>query len=303
LPFTRLYPGAESAYLNVNGINHKIELSANYYIAGTNIAFNQLPQLDRLNDDASDQSLRNITPLQVLLNPNPVDGRALATLPLFDPQRYAIRRLIMNRVDTRDDIQVLQMDIRQRWQTKRGYPGHQHIIDWMRLDLSGSYFPDQDRDNFDEPFAFLEYLWLWNIGDRTGIASSGWVDPIDFGARVFTVGAFINRPDRTNFFLGYRQIEPINSRAVTGSISYVFSPKYAVTGASTYDFGTNQALSNSLVVTRMGKDLQFGVGVTYNVLQNNFGLMVQVLPNIAAQKGGAMLGVPTTGTRALGGLW
>ena len=33
------------------------------------------------------------------------------------------------------------------------------------------------------------------------------------GARVFTVGAFSSRPDRTNFYLGYREIEPISSRA------------------------------------------------------------------------------------------
>ena len=303
IPFSRLYPNVESLFFNVNGIYHKVELSANYYLAQTNVPFGRLPQLDRLNDDVTDQALRDITPLQTALNPHFRDGLALATLPLFNPQTYAIRRLVMDRVDTRDDIEVLQLDLRQRWQTKRGYPGQQHIVDWMVLDLSGSYFPAANRDNFGEHFAFLEYNWLWNVGDRTGLASSGWVDPIDFGARVFTIGAFLNRPDRTNFFLGYRQIDPVNSKAVTGSVSYVLSPKYAVTGASTYDFGTSLALSNSLIVTRMGKDLQVALGVTYNALQNNFGLLVQVLPNLAAQRGGQIFGVPTTGTRALGGLW
>jgi hypothetical protein len=58
-------------------------------------------------------------------------------------------------VDTLDSIEVLQLNARQRWQTKRGYPGMQHIVDWMVLELSGSYLPREDRDNFGEPLAFL----------------------------------------------------------------------------------------------------------------------------------------------------
>lgn len=299
LPFSRTYPGVESLLWNLNGINHKVEFSANYFITRTNVSFGQLPQLDRLNDDATDQALRDITPVQPVFNPP--NGRFLQTSPLFDPQTYAIRRVVESRVDTRDDLQVLQGLIRQRWQTKRGYPGQQHIVDWMRLDLSGSYFPEADRDNFGESFAFLQYDWLWNIGDRTALASTGWIDPIDHATRVFTLGAYLNRPDRTDFYLGYRQIDPLRSKAVTGAVSYVFSPKYAVTGSSTYDFGTGQSLSNSVVLTRIGKDLQIGVGVTYNVLQNNFGLLVQVLPNLAAGRGGPSFGLPTIGGDPLAG--
>jgi hypothetical protein len=212
-------------------------------------------------------------------------------------------------VDTLDTIDVLQLDLRQRWQTKRGYPGQEHIIDWMTLDLSASIFPQSgrsstwpyqtyqllppgqqppppaplpnaQRDNFDEPFAFLEYNWLWNIGDRTALASTGWVDPIDNGPRVFTFGTYLNRPDRTNIYLGYRQIDPLHSKAVVASLSYVFSPKYAMTASSVYDFGTAQAVSNSLIFTRMGSDLQVSIGFTYNTLQNNFGFTFEVIPNL-----------------------
>ena len=66
-------------------------LSGTYYGAWTNVPFGLLPQLDRLNDDATDQSLRDITPLQPALNPT--NGVALATSPIFNPQIYAIRRL------------------------------------------------------------------------------------------------------------------------------------------------------------------------------------------------------------------
>ncbi|HEV3257205.1 MAG TPA: hypothetical protein VG013_10020 [Gemmataceae bacterium] len=285
MPLTRLYPDVHSDLLNLDGINHKIVASMDFYTAHSDRSHTLLPQLDRLNDDATDQSLRDIKPLEPVFNPQ--FGTLLATSPLFDPQAYAIRRLaedLWARTDTLDTVEVVELDLRQRLQTKRGYPGAEHIVDWMTLDVSASVFPEANRDNFGENLAFINYDWTWNIGDRTALVSTGWFDPIDNGARVFTIGAFLNRPDRTSFYLGYRQIDPLESKAVTAAVSYVFSPKYAVTGSSTFDFGTSTSLSNSLVMTRMGSDLQLSVGITYNAILNTFGVVAEIVPNIVAAR-------------------
>jgi hypothetical protein len=278
MPLTRLYPGICSELFNVNGVNHKIVLSANYYAAHSDTPFSMLPQLDRINDDATDQALRDITPEQPFINTQ--HGLALQTNPLYNIQTFAIRNLVLNRIDTLDTIEELDVDIRQRWQTKRGYPGMQHIVDWMTLDLSAAYFPNPNRDNFGNSFAFLQYDYTWNIGDQTALVSTGWVDPETDGPREYTVGMYLNRNDRTSFFLGYRQIDPLQSKAVTGVVNYVFSPKYAITGSTVYDFGTSQALSNSLILTRMGSDLQVSIGITYNALQNNFGATFMIIPTL-----------------------
>jgi hypothetical protein len=297
IPFSRLYPDVQSELLNLHGIYHKIVFSSNYYVAASDTPFTRLPQLDRLNDDATDQSIRDIRPLEPTYNPN--NGLFLATSPLFDVQRYAIRRLVDTAVDTRDDIEVLQFDVRQRWQTKRGFPGSEHVIDWMILDLSASYFPHPTQADSGTPWAFLEYDWLWNIGDRTALTSSAWVDPVAGGARVYAVGAQLNRPDRTSFFLSYRHIDPVHSDALTGAVSYVFSPKYALTASSTYDFGTKQSLANSLTLTRMGSDLQVSIGLTYNAILNNFGFTFEVVPNLVPP-GRLTPGVHALGSNTLG---
>jgi hypothetical protein len=278
MPLTRLYPDVSSELFNLEGINHKIVISANYFNASDSESYTKLPQLDRLNDDASEQSLRDFKPLEPTYNPT--YGLALMNSPLYDPQLYAIRRLVDDRIDTRGTIEVLQFDIRQRLQTKRGYPGAEHIVDWMVLDLSASYFPAAERDNFGSSFAFLQYDYMWNVGDRTTLVSTGWIDPETDGPRVFTVGMYFNRPDRTNIYVGYREIEPVQSRAMTASVTYVFSPKYALTASATYDFGTNQSLSNSLVVTRVGTDLSISAGITYNALTNALGAVFEVVPNL-----------------------
>jgi hypothetical protein len=278
MPLTRLYPDVHSEFWNLDGINHKIVLSTNYYVAHSDTPFTQLPQLDRLNDDASDQSLRDIHPLEPLFVPGTA-WAFLKTSPEFDPQNYAIRRLLMTAVDTLDSIEELQMDIRQRLQTKRGYPGQEHIIDWMTLDLSATYFPKANRDNFGESFGFLTYDWTWNIGDRTALVSSGWFDPLSDGTRVFNIGAYLNRTDRTNFYIGYREIDPINSQALTGTVNYVISPRYAISATATYDFG-NQIQSNSISFTRMGSDLQVTLGLGYNSTLSTFSFTFEIFPNL-----------------------
>jgi hypothetical protein len=297
IPFSRLYPEVESDLLNLNGIFHKIVLSGNYYAAHSSVSLNQLPQLDRLHDDASDQAVRDIRAYDPLFYPG--IGNVLAKSPLYDPQLMALRRLVTDRVDTLDTVEVLQADIRQRWQTKRGFPGQQHIVDWMTLDLSASFFPHSQRDNFGNNLAFLEYDWNWNLGDRTSLFSTGWFDPETNGPRVFTFGGQINRPDKTNLMLSYRQIDPLHSRAVIASITYPFSMKYSITASTSYDLGT-KVQASTIFITRTGTDLTASLGFSYNSTLNTVSLMFTIVPNLAPNgkmmPGSAgMFGSPGTG--------
>ena len=299
MPLSKIYADASSDLLNVKGLHHKIVLGGNYYIADTSDGFDfntaepfgptpytALPQLDRLNDDATDQSVRDIRPSIPGLYPNL--GTPFLTLPQFNPQFYAIRRLVDDRVDTLDEIQVIQLEARQRLQTKRGYPGLEHTVDWMRLDFSMSLFPDEQRDNFGETVAFVEYDSAWNVGDQTALFSRGWFDPFETGVRFFSAGVTFSRqnlsgPGQDTFLnLSYRHLDPLESRAVSASLTYRFSPKYSVTGFTTYDFGIQEALSNSLVLTRNGTDVQLSVGFSYDAIIENFGFTFEVVPNIVA---------------------
>ena len=300
LPLSRLYEGVSSDLFNVRGLYHKVVFGANYAYMRTNTPFSELPLLDRLNDDATDQAWRNITPFQPSLVAGP-DGLLLAGAGdpgnIYNPQRYLVRRMVTNRGDTLDNVNVLKLDVRQRLQTKRGYPGQEHTVDVLTLGTSVSYFPEASRDNFGNPFAFLEYDATWNVGDRVALVSSGWFEPYENGSRYYTIGSYLNRPDRTNFYVGYRQIDPLNSRAVTGSVGYQLSRRYFLNASVSYDFGINQAMSNSLTLTRTGTDLTVSLGFNYNSLVNNFGVQFLVTPNlIAALTPGRFTGTQLAGS-------
>jgi len=286
LPLSRLYESVDSELLNLHGLFHKMTFSGNYYTAYSDTPNNLLPQLDRLNDDATQQAVRDITPWQQTFVPG-IDGNALYTSPLYNPRLYAIRRLVDTRVDTLDTMQVVQADVRQRFQTKRGYPGQEHTVDVFSFDLSASFFPAANRDNFGHPVSFIEYQSQWAVGDRNGFIADGWVDPFAFGTRYWSLGTYYNRPDGTNFSLSYKQFEPVNSRLVSGSVSYIFSPKYAVSFFTAYDFGLQANLSSGMTFTRTGTDLTWSAGFTYNAIINNFGFSFMVVPNLLAMKGGA----------------
>jgi hypothetical protein len=274
--------------------------SANYFYAQTNTHFTQLPQLDRLDDDATDQSIRDMTANQTVYNPT--QALNLTTNPLFNPQVYAIRSLLaltsFSYLEAQDNIQELVVDWRQRLQTKRGYPGQQHIVDWMTLDTSASYFPQGSQNNMGNSFAFLTYDWVWNIGDRTALVSDGWYDPINDAARWYTFGAYFNRPDNTSYYIGYRQTDPLNSKLVTANATYKFSPKYMMSFNTSYDFGLGSGISNGVTFTRMGADAQMNIGVSYNSLLNNFSFTFMIIPNVAL---GAANGTQALGSSMLGG--
>ncbi|MFO0936199.1 MAG: hypothetical protein U0798_06760 [Gemmataceae bacterium] len=299
LPFSRYYD-AESDLFNLKGLYHKGDIQINYFNARTNTRSSLLPQIDRLNDDSIQQAYNYIRPVQSIYVSGPA-GLALANSPQFDPQVLAVRRLLENHVDTLDNVQVIQVEDHERLQTKRGFPGSEHTIDWFSLDTSISFFPEKDRDNFGRTIGLAEYSSLWNVGDRTALSSSGFVDPLDLRSRYFSIGTSYTRPDGTMFQLSYRQIDPVNSRAVTLAAGYQLSHRYSMVLSSTYDFGIQSAVANSVTLNRVGTDVTVSVGITYNAIVNNFGLQMTVIPNIANILGntfaGRMIGNQMMGLR------
>jgi hypothetical protein len=308
VPFSRLYPDIQSDLFNINGIFHKIVLSGNYFNAYSSIDHNRLPQLDRLNDDVSDFTLRDMHVLYPSLIPG-LTGLRLADSPIYNLQDYAIRKLLDTRLDTLDTIEAAVFDLRQRWQTKRGFPGAEHVIDWMTLDVSASLYPDAHRDDFGHTLGFVDYDWLWNIGDRTALFSNGWFEPFDGGARVFAFGAMINRPDTSNLLVSYRQLDPLGSRAVIAQVTFPFSAKYALTASTTWDFGVHNQVY-SILLTRKGTDVLMGIGISYNSILSNFSFTFEIIPNLLLSRlrpgsvssvgAGPLMGVTNSPMSAMG---
>ena len=142
----------------------------------------------------------------------------------FDERFYALRYGLQRWVSSpsteiADDLLQARVGVEQRWQTKRGPPGRERIVDWMVLDVEGIYFPDANRDNFGQEFGLIDYDYRWHIGDRFSILSDGFADFFGDGLRTVSVGALMSRPQVGSLYVGYRTVDgPFNSNILQHGI-------------------------------------------------------------------------------------
>ncbi len=293
--FWKAFPGVESELFNVHGLNHKIDLVADYRDSYSNVPLNSIGVQDDLDDNAYEYTRRYFALT------NYVGG----VLPAqYDPRNLILRRglsPITGTTDVQASINMLKLGIHQRLQTKRGQEGRRHINDYMVFDVDTTYFPNAARDNFNKPFGQNFYNFEWYIGDRTSIVSYGWFefwkvaglpylnyntsldrnDP--FGLHIITSGLSITRIPKGNMFIGYSIVNtgPINTSALNAQYSYWLSPKYFGTLAESYDFGNGILLAASGSLTRIGADYLTSVGLTVSPLQHSYQFVVTISPRLS----------------------
>ena len=229
----KLYPNVENEILNIHGLNNKMSFFADFRAAFANQSLNSIAVQDDLDDNEYEFVRRYfaITNYTAGILPGPYDPRALILRRALSP--------ITGTTDIQSTITTLQLGLHQRLQTKRGPEGKRRIIDWMTLDLNGTYFPDAQRDNFGKPWGQTMYNYQWFVGDRTSLISYGWFDfwnvtgsqPLSNtynveghnpkGLNVITTGVSLSRPPRGNVFIGYTVIN-------TGTDQYVGPEPVAV---------------------------------------------------------------------------
>ena len=185
-----------------------------------------------------------------------------------------------------------RLGARQRWQTKRGPVGRQHVMDWIVFNTDITLFPNPDRDNFGQVAGLLDYDFRWHVGDRTTIVSDGYYDFFSQAPKYTTIGMFLNRPPRGSIYLGFRSLEgPISSSVVATSYSYRMSPKWVSTFGTTYDFVASRNIGQNLTLTRIGESFLFSFNVNVDTSKNNIGANVMITPRFLQGR----LGPPSAG--------
>jgi hypothetical protein len=298
LPIWSVDPTIKSDLFNVNGIAHKVVFEAELAFADANQNYNSLPLYNPLDDNSVEAERQRF----IVYN----FGGAIP--PQFDERGYAIRTGMGSWVtapstEVVDDLAVVRLGARQRWQTKRGTPGNEHVIDWITLDSNISLFPDPNRDNFGQVAGLWDYDFRWHVGDRLTLLSDGIFDFFDQGQKTFSVGGFLSRPPRGNFYLGFRQVEgPIDSRVITLSYTYWMSPKWISTFGTSFDFGQEGNIGQSVSVTRIGESFLVNLGFSVDPSRNSYGFGFSIEPRFLPKSRLANVGgahVPVAGAYGL----
>jgi hypothetical protein len=274
LPIWAVDPLVENHLLNLHGLSHKITLEGEFSITDASEDLADFPLYDEI-DDNNVQHFRRRLAFQTFGGPAPA--------PLaFDERFYAVRRGLMDNVtgptEIADDLTVLRLGARQRWQTKRGPPDNRRIIDWITLDTHIEVFPD-DEENFGEHMGLFDYDFRWHVGDRLTLLSSGVADFFSQGGKLFSVGASLNRPPRGSLFFGFRSLEgPISANVLLASYSYRMSPKWASSLGLTYDLSNDGSMGETLTLTRIGESFLFSLGFNADQGRDNVGVAIALEP-------------------------
>jgi hypothetical protein len=290
----KVYPDVENELLNIHGLNNKMSFFADFRAAFANQRLNSIAVQDDLDDNWYEYVRRYFA----------ITSWTGGILPFpYDPRHLILRRAlspITGPTDIQASITTLQLGIHQRLQTKRGPEGKRRIVDWMTLDVTGTYFPDSQRDNFGKPWGQTMYNYQWFVGDRTSIISYGWFDFWNLvgsqvlsnynvpgfnpkGLNVITTGISLSRPPRANVFIGYTVINsgPIQTSALNTSLSYWLSPKWYGSFSTSYDFGNKILLGSMFSLTRIGADYLTSVGLSVDPQRQSYMFAFQISPRLS----------------------
>lgn len=271
LPFWKVDPTIQSTLWNVNGLAHKVSFDLDAFYADASQDLTELPLYDPLDDDAQEAFRRRFAFNTFGILPG-------GDVPLrYDERNYAFRMNQQGWVtsptpEIADDLTAIQFGLRQRWQTKRGMPGEERIIDWMTFNLRTTLFPNAARDNFGSDFGAFDYDYRWNIGDRFSFESDGYFDFFSQGLRTASFGVNLSRPEVGNVYVGFRTIEgPISSNVISANAVYRMSEKWGIKGLTQIDFGDTGTIGQGVNLVYIGESFLWQFGIHYDAGRDNLG--------------------------------
>jgi lipopolysaccharide export system protein LptA len=281
LTMWRIFPYVQSRIFNLNGLAHRMVFDMEYSYTDSSDNITNVAQYNAFDDNAQERFQQRFP------------GHTFGGGPIprqFNARRYAIRSGAGSLVTSPwhelvDDLHVLRAGWHHRLQTKVGPPDRQRIRDWMTLDLEGSWFPGAGGQNpagrdFAEDFGLLSARYKWLLSERTALLAGGLYDTFDGGQKLWNVGLLSQRSARGSVYAGIREIkgQGIDSQIATGSMSYLFSEKWAGTASTAYDLSEGQNRGQSLSLTRIGADFLFHCGFSYDQSKDSVGVAIALEP-------------------------
>lgn len=282
LPFWKVNPNVSNDLFYVNGLAHKIDLGVDVSYAAASQTMENLILYEALDDNSIEDFRRRYSVTTF-------GGGGSFAIPLkYDERYYAFRSGMQNLVtapstEIAGDLILARLDLRQRWQTKRGPANKRRTIDWITFDTGVNFYPDKDQ-NFGETIGLLDYDFRWQVGDRLSILSSGLFDTFDGGQSIVRLGGMIQRPGRGSLYLGVDRFEgPFQRTYLNGSFDYRLSEKWWTEYSTSFDLQSGKNMGQHLVLARNGESFQIRVGASYDWSRNVWGVSFGLEPIFMAK--------------------
>ncbi len=175
---------------------------------------------------------------------------------------------------------TFKLGLNQTFQTRRGGPGRQRTVDWVRVN---SYVAFQTEDELDtEAFGrFYDYRpefarggdhfyteLLWQLSDAVGVAGEVTYDFEDDTVAQWRLGGTLQHTPRFTSFLTYEELDPVDSAVLTYGLNYQLTTKYRVAASQSFDFSGNSRRVLNLALERKLPRWRFLVTASWDQLED-----------------------------------
>lgn len=221
-------------------------------------------------DDSVRSNLFDLNRIRHLIEPSATLWYGYSTidqtdLPVFD-----------NNVESLADGAAMRAGLTSTWQTYRGGPGREYMVDWLTLRADYVWASDEvDRESpvgrwiesapeLSNLGEFVQAEALWQTTDAMALSGLAVYSMDTDRLELLAAGALFDHTPNFSTFVEVRSIEARQSVFVDAGARYDLSAKWSVGGAATYDADGGEMQQISALLQRRITQWEFDVSVGYD---------------------------------------
>lgn len=194
-----------------------------------------------------------------------------------------------------DDFYGTSLAMRQRWQTKRGGPGHWRVVDLITFDVELNLFGNaptqlgnigrfyESRPENSIARSHVKTDFAYHISDTTALLSESNFDLNDGNLDLFSVSYAVERTPRFSYFLGYRFIGDTDSNLVGAGANYQINTKHTIAVRTYFDLDRGETEEFDITIIRKFPRWYAGLTFGVNNIEEDFNVSLSVWPEGAPQ--------------------
>ncbi|MHC4415868.1 MAG: LPS assembly protein LptD [Planctomycetota bacterium] len=179
---------------------------------------------------------------------------------------------------------VVEVGLRNVWQTQRGGPGRWRSVDFLTLDTAAVLSSDDANRESPSP-QFFEYRpeysqfgdhvhteLMWVLSDHFSVAGEATYDLDESVLSRGSIGTELRHSPLLATFVEYRYLDASENELLEIGWSYLLTPKYRVSLRPQWDFQANEFRSVSLRVVRRFPEFDLTIQVRHDEIKDDTSL-------------------------------
>ncbi|MEM7576543.1 MAG: hypothetical protein AAF328_03625 [Planctomycetota bacterium] len=193
---------------------------------------------------------------------------------------------------------TFKLGLNQTFQTRRGGPGRQRTVDWVRLNSAvvlqtqdvqdnervGRFYDYRPEFSRGGDFAFTEALW--QVSDSVGAVGEITYDLEDDEVAQWRIGGLLQQGSRLRTTLSYEELEALDSALLNWGLNYELTTKYRLAANQTLDISGNERRRLDLALERRLPRWSFRVTASWDQLDDEQSVGFVLIPQGWGGRGG-----------------